>query len=180
MGTLVRRFLVLAALMFWQGGFVFYAAVVVPVGQEQLGHLEQGFLTRQVTNWLNLSGAVALLPLAWDAAASHDSSARRRRLRWLTWLVMLIALGWLAWLHLGLDELLDPGVSRILDRNTFRTGHRWYLWLSSIQWGCGVLYAGLTLWAWRTEDYQSGAGSKAGPPSGGAKKGKERRETTGA
>ena len=32
--TLVRRFLVVAALMFWQGGFTFYSAVVVPLGQK--------------------------------------------------------------------------------------------------------------------------------------------------
>ena len=72
---LLRRFLVLVALMFWLGGFTFYAAVVVPVGQEDLGsHLEQGFITRQVTKYLNLSGAIALLLLAWDVVASHDRS----------------------------------------------------------------------------------------------------------
>ena len=72
---LFRRFLVLVALMFWLGGFTFYASVVVPVGQRELGsHLEQGFITRQVTNYLNLSGAVALVVLAWDVAASRESS----------------------------------------------------------------------------------------------------------
>ena len=35
---LLRRFLVLAALFFWQGGFTFYASVVVPVGQQVFGH----------------------------------------------------------------------------------------------------------------------------------------------
>ena len=29
---ILRRYLVVIALMFWQGGFTFYAAVVVPVG----------------------------------------------------------------------------------------------------------------------------------------------------
>src|SRR2546428_9021513 len=76
MVTFLRRFLVLAALMFWQGGFTFYAAVVVPVGQQVLGSdLEQGFITRQVTQWLNVAGAVALVPLAWDVLAAE----RRRR-----------------------------------------------------------------------------------------------------
>ena len=78
--TLGRRLLVLAALMFWQGGFTFYAAVVVPVGKEVLGsHFNQGRITRRVTVYLNLAGAVALLPLAWDAAASADRAARWRR-----------------------------------------------------------------------------------------------------
>jgi hypothetical protein len=41
--AMVRRFLVLAAVMFWQGGFTFYEAVVVPVGSEILGsHQDQG------------------------------------------------------------------------------------------------------------------------------------------
>ena len=53
--TILRRFLVLIALFFWQGGFTFYAAVVVPVGQQVLhSHLRQGFVTQQVTNYLNL------------------------------------------------------------------------------------------------------------------------------
>jgi hypothetical protein len=35
--TVLRRLLLLLALMFWQGGFMFYGAVVVPVGAEALG-----------------------------------------------------------------------------------------------------------------------------------------------
>src|SRR5215468_6101686 len=83
MFILVRRFLVLVALMFWQGGFTFYAAVVVPVGQNELGsHLQQGFITRQVTDYLNLSGAIALFLLGCDVAASRDRSTGRRWARW--------------------------------------------------------------------------------------------------
>jgi hypothetical protein len=37
MVTMVRRFLLLTALVFWQGGFTFYGAVVVPIGSEILG-----------------------------------------------------------------------------------------------------------------------------------------------
>ena len=70
----LRRYLVLLALSFWQGGFTFYAAVVVPVGQEVFGHLRQGFITRQVTVYLNLAGAVALLVLVWDLVAARDPS----------------------------------------------------------------------------------------------------------
>ena len=63
--TLLRRFLVVSALMFWQGGFLFYASIVVPIGQEVLPTpQDQGFITRHVTKSMNVSGAVALLPLA--------------------------------------------------------------------------------------------------------------------
>ena len=82
---LARRYLVLAALLFWQGGFTFYAVVVVPVGQEVLGsHKEQGFITREVTKYLNWAGAIALVPLAWDLAATRERTVLTRRLRWLS------------------------------------------------------------------------------------------------
>lgn len=153
MWTLLRRFLVLAALMFWQGGFTFYAAVVVPIGQEVLGsHQSQGFITRQVTDYLNLAGAICLLPLAWDTAISTPSSIRRHWLRWLSWVGMAVILGLLVGLHGQLDTLLDPDAYAILDRPTFRSGHRLYLWLSTIQWSFCLVYMGLTLIAWREED----------------------------
>jgi hypothetical protein len=139
--------------MFWQGGFTFYAAVVVPVGQAVLqSHLEQGFITRQVTNYLNVAGAVALLCLAWDCVASKDPVAVRRRLRWIAWLVMVLSLAILVWLHGALDGLLDAETRSLLDRRPFRSLHRWYLWISTLQWGCAVVYSLLTLAAWRKED----------------------------
>jgi hypothetical protein len=151
--TLLRRFLVLIALMFWQGGFTFYAAVVVPIGQAVLqSHLEQGFITRQVTNYLNIAGAVALLCLAWDSMESKDPAAVRGRIRWVTWLVMVLSLAILVWLHGSLDELLDPETRSLLDRRPFRSLHRLYLWISTLQWGCAVVYSVLTLAAWRRED----------------------------
>jgi hypothetical protein len=139
--------------MFWQGGFTFYAAVVVPVGQEELGsHLQQGFITRQVTNYLNLCGAVALIPLAWDVAASTDRSKGRRCARWAAWTGMLAMLLALIWLHPKLDELLNLETHELADPKAFRVGHRWYLWLSTVQWAFGVAFAMLGLQAWRAED----------------------------
>ena len=42
----LRRFMLLVSLMFWQGGFMFYGGVVVEVGSRILGsELEQGFIT---------------------------------------------------------------------------------------------------------------------------------------
>jgi hypothetical protein len=157
MVTLGRRLLVLIALMFWQGGFTFYAAVVVPVGQEVLGtHFKQGRITRRVTVYLNLAGAAALLPLTWDAAASADRSARRRRLRWLALGGMAVGLALLAWLHPQLDALIDLQAGSIPERNTFQVGHRWYLWISAAQWALGIVYAVLTLHAWRDGDRAEG------------------------
>jgi hypothetical protein len=168
MMTLFRRFLVLIALMFWQGGFTFYAAVVVPVGQEELGsHLAQGFITRRVTNYLNLAGAIALVPLAWDLAGSADPSTGRRRWRGLCWLGMTAALAVLIWLHPQLDSLLDLDSQTLLDRARFRTAHRWYLWISTVQWALAVAYTGLTVWTWKEESSGAAAAGSQDCPGVG-------------
>jgi hypothetical protein len=148
----LRRFLVLAVLMFWQGGFTFYAAVVVRVGTEELGPLGQGFITRQVTNYLNAAGALALLVLAWDVIATADSSVPRRFGRWLTALAMAIGLVLLVVLHFSLESQLDVPNHDIRERATFLPLHRLYLWISTLQWACALAHAVLTIQAWRTED----------------------------
>jgi hypothetical protein len=67
MMTVFRRFLLLMALGFWQGGFTFHAAVVIHVGHDVLGsHLQQGYITGAAANYLNLAGLVTLM-LTWRA-----------------------------------------------------------------------------------------------------------------
>jgi hypothetical protein len=149
--TLLCRFLVIMALLFWQGGFLFYASVVVPVAQAETSHLHQGFITRQVTNYLNLSGAIALGILALDLAAS-DPKPWRRIARGVLWLGMALTLAWLAWLHADLDALLARDPMRILDPPAFGVGHRMYLWISAIQWIFGLAFLWLTLATWRAAD----------------------------
>jgi hypothetical protein len=152
--VVARRSLVVAALMFWQGGFTFYAGVVVPVGQDVLGsHLKQGFITRQVTYYLNLAGAAALLILLLDLLVVGRESPWARRLRWLSWLAMLGILVALAWLHSDIDQYLNPETQELANGRAFRAGHRLYLWLSTVQWGFALAYLGLTLRAWRQADH---------------------------
>ena len=130
-----------------------YAAVVVPIGQEELGsHESQGFITRRVTNYLNLAGAIALAPLAWDTAAGRDPCSWRHWGRWLTWSGMLLLLAALVWLHAHLEAFLDLEVREVIDHKQFRPAHRWYLWLSTLQWSFGLLYLLLSLQAWKAED----------------------------
>jgi hypothetical protein len=160
--TLVRRYLVLIALMFWQGGFTFYSAVVVPIGQDLFGR-KQGFLTREVTFWMNVSGAIALLVLAWDTAAVRDL-ASRRSLRWWCLLVMIVGLGALVWLRPQMDQYLDVEELRIVDRSSFRFAHRWYLWISTGQWGAGLVYILCMLLAWRYEDCLAVSAAQAETP----------------
>ena len=80
--TTLRRFLVVQALMLWQGGFLFYAAVVVPAGTEVLGSgAAQGPITARVTDALNLCGLAALVLTAWDQAVTRDPAPRRNPFR---------------------------------------------------------------------------------------------------
>jgi hypothetical protein len=153
MVKLLRRFLVASVLMFWQGGFTFYAAVVVPLGAEVLdSHVTQGFITRRVTNYLNLAGAVALPVLVWDLLTGGDAARWRRWLRGGAWLVAAITLGLLVWLHDRVDVLLDPGRFAVLDRQTYSERHEAYLFISTVQWAACLAGLALTLWAWRAED----------------------------
>jgi hypothetical protein len=149
---LARRFLVLIALMFWQGGFTFYAAVVVPIGQDVVGKLTQPFITRQVAPAINIAGGAALLILVLDLVASARESPWAHRLRWLTWLGMVAALVVLVWLHPHIDRYLDVEAQDILDRKALRPWHRAYLWVSTVQWGFALVYVWLTLRAWRQAD----------------------------
>ena len=143
-----RRFLILAALAFWQGGFAFYAAVVVPMGEQVLtSPIEQGFVTRRVTNYLNLAGAVALPLLLWDIAGSKKQS----RPRLLIWSLMSLILLLLVWLHPRIDRHLDVQTMSIVDHERFYVAHQVYLIASAIQWLGALAFGVLSLQAWRGE-----------------------------
>ena len=138
----VRRFLFIAAVAFWLGGFTFYSAVVIHTGIRVLGsHLRQGLVTQRVTDWLNLAGAIALLVLLWNMAAIWR--ARGRLLRFLlciTWLVMAVILVELVLLHPLLDRLLDTTHRQILDSEKFDRLHHIYLMSSIVQWVAGLIH----------------------------------------
>jgi hypothetical protein len=74
----LRRLLVLQFLLLWQGGFVFYTAVVVPAGTAVLGSAAaQGAITARVTDTLNLIGLLSLFMLAAELGLTHDPSVKR-------------------------------------------------------------------------------------------------------
>ena len=133
---------------------MFYGAVVVPVGTSVLGSdTDQGFITRSVTNYLNIAGAVVLAFWAWDVVTGPRAG---RRLRWTLWSFLTVTLGLLAILHDRMDVQLDPEAMRVLDRPAFRVLHRWYLTTSTLQWAVALLLVFWTLRAWRAEDARVG------------------------
>jgi hypothetical protein len=148
----LRRYLVVVGLMFWQGGFTFYAAVVVPIGTEILGStLRQGFITREVTRFINISATVALVLLAWDMLVGRDPSRLGRWCAWCVWTFMSACQAVLFALHPYLDELMVRKGRIIHDPETFRAIHRVYLWTHAAQWGAGLVFLALMLRAWQAE-----------------------------
>jgi len=160
--TLFRRYLVVLAVMFWQGGFTFYSSVVVHVGQQVLGsHLAQGLVTQSVTNYLNLAGIVAIVLWGWDIFAARDPSFIRRSVRWALWVLLPVTLALLAWLHLRLDAFIDFETSTVTDPTRFHAIHSWYLHVSTVQWAASLLLIGATLMAWRADDRRPTGASAA-------------------
>ena len=65
---------------------------------------------------------------------------------------MAVALGVLFWVRPYLDSLFIADDLKIVNRPVFRFWHRTYLWVSTVQWAAAILFAALTLVAWRAED----------------------------
>jgi hypothetical protein len=141
MAVVLRQFVVVQSLLLWQGGFVFYATVVVPVGTHLLGAAAQGAVTARVTVALNALGVAALAALALDLRAGGG------RARWACWGFAALCQALLFALHALLRARLDDATSR-----TFYELHRAYLLASAAQWLAVAALAALTLRAWRAAD----------------------------
>jgi hypothetical protein len=130
-----RRFLVLAALCFSFGGFTFYASVVVPLGSRVLDATAQGFVTQQVTHYINASAAVTIILMTWDAIASrrYGSWNENRVLAASIAIAATCCLSLVA-LHGRLDMLLNGNEFVVTDPTRFYQLHQVYLWLSIVQW----------------------------------------------
>ena len=149
MATLLRRFLLLQLLILWQGGFLFYALVVVPTGGNVLGsELQQGLITQRVTVWLNYFGAAFLLFAMFEL--KRESQNRLR----LVLLILACALqASLFLLHRTLDDLIDFEDQTLRDSRRFYEWHRVYLIVSALLWLVMLLYSYLMLRIWtRTGD----------------------------
>jgi hypothetical protein len=158
----LRRFLCLCALLFWQGGFTFYAAVVIPIAGAVLDpNLHQrARITDAATNVLNIAGIVTVLLLLWDVVRSSDPSRRRFRVRFGLWAVLFVTLAALFPLHYWLEMLDPPGGTGPADKATFYQAHQIYLWVSAAQWLAALIYLGVTIRAWRAEDARAVAPDK--------------------
>jgi hypothetical protein len=132
----IRLFVTISSLALWQGGLTFYAAFVVPTANEILVNGEQGFVTQEVTNWLNLIGLIVVLVLLANAVYL------RSRLLWGTWFVLTASVIGLFVVHRQIDAVLNPSAFEVLDNARFRLLHERYLIVVTIQWIAGLA----TLW----------------------------------
>jgi hypothetical protein len=155
--TILRRFLVLGVLFFWQGGLTFYGAVVIPIGARVLGsHRSQAVITREVVQVATVAGLLALVLFCWDVLATRDPAGWRRHVRQCA--AMGIAFTWvvLSCLQFLLNQRFDPDSLDVGDLASFRELHRLYLWITTAQWVFCLLFLLAGLGAWRAEDRAMG------------------------
>ncbi|HZV37045.1 MAG TPA: hypothetical protein VFB72_20885 [Verrucomicrobiae bacterium] len=152
MMTLARRYAVLLTIAFWMGGFTFYTGVVIPTGNQVMGgERDVGFITQQVTNWLNAIGVIALIILGLNAWFQRPGFPRLLML--LSWLAMIVLQGGLFYVHSVLDAKLDTSTHRISGpMHIFFNWHRLYMLLASAQWGFALIYLWLAVVVWKQTD----------------------------
>jgi hypothetical protein len=150
MATLSLRFFWLQCLILWQGGFVFYAAVVVPIGTELLASpATQGLITLRVTPWLNAFGVAYLLIAALEQSVADDGHSPRILARWWLWIGLAVGQYLLFPLHDVLLFFMNDGLDYVQMRPQFQFTHGVYLSISTVLWVLALFHAGLTLAAWQ-------------------------------
>ena len=103
-------------------------------------HREVGFITQQVTRWINLVSLLALALLAWNFIAERGTTPRLKRLLGITLGVMLATQIALFAEHPMLDRLLDAETQNIASRARFYATHRVYLLTAAVQWLAAMLH----------------------------------------
>lgn len=114
----------------WWGGLCFYAVVVVPIGTEVIGSVEQGFITQRVTQWHNALTGFFLVGLLIEA------SRRRSRALWTVGAALaVIEIALIVW-HARLSSLMDFQQQTVPGR--FYREHAIYLWITATEWLLGM------------------------------------------
>lgn len=138
------RYIALVTMTVWLGGFTFYSAIVIPILHEEMGGLDSGMITGQVSNSLNAFGVAAVA--AWGVLLAFERTLGDRWARFLrSGLVLLTAiiLGGLILLHPVMDRRLESAAM-----SDFYPLHKVYLIASTFQWGINLAILALSAWIW--------------------------------
>lgn len=146
-----QRYLLIQTLAIAFGGFLLYAAIVVPAATEVIGSTTQGFVTQRVTNSLNFLSAFAAIMLTWDFVAFRQGRSSKSNLVLISTTICIgVCTLALASLHLRLDSMLDGADRTVRDSNGFYAMHRIYLWIATLQWLASLLATWIVIQPTRT------------------------------
>lgn len=151
---LICRVLVILSGAIWLGGLTFYASVVIPMAHGVLGsHTTVGFITQQVTGWINVAAVIALVVFLVNVIVTRSAQPLRLRIiLWAAWALMALLQASLFVLHPMLDRLLDAKALAILDPEQFYFLHQIYLIGTSIQLFAALAFLVCVLAVWRRQD----------------------------
>ena len=109
----------------WWGGLCFYALVVVPIGTELIGSIEQGFITQRVTGWHNALTGVFLVCLLIEAYRNPN------RTLWSVVVALAITEVALVVWRSHLTGIMDFDQQTV--PNEFYSQHAIYLWITAAE-----------------------------------------------
>ena len=158
-------FLVWFALLWWQGGFMFYSAIVVHIATDVLGSaFEQGKITARVMLWLNGLGTLFLFIMLADLLLWRWVGGRVRG-QWATFAVIAVCQIALWKLREDMVDVVDLSADTIRDRKAFHEMHEWYMRLTTCQWVSSLVYM-VWLIARRSPVEPPASARRANGPSG--------------
>lgn len=137
----VQRVFTILAVALWFGGFTFYTACVVRVGSKVVGGLTQGYITKQVTEVLEILAAIMAVGVALDIATSWKSVGRWMRISQCTaWLTMAGSTVGIIFIHHNMNALLDASTMAKPNHDLFSPFHQAYQFISTCLWIATVAY----------------------------------------
>ena len=117
----------------WWGAFTFYSGIVVTVGMQVLGsHLQMGFITQQVTVYLNIFSLIVFISYIY---CLHNEEFTANSLVEQIAAISIVGFQLLLFLlHFYLTDLLDFEKHLIINQDNFYLLHRIYLIIETVIW----------------------------------------------